>query len=128
MAHAIIVCIQDQQITRRAQSCDPAVPTRSETPVFGVEQRDLGEPLPNELRSAVLRAVIDNDGVVSAHAVQAALDERKPVERDDDHPDFSRHARLADSGQRLPLQDLPAQILGSIPPTGGVAAVLQEKA
>ena len=57
--------------------------------------RTSGEPLPDERDRAVARAVVDDDDLRAAHALEALLDPRQGVVRDDDDRGVVSHARPA---------------------------------
>ena len=61
--------------------------------VLLLDHAHLGEPLAHELERAVGRAVVDDDHVAPAHGLEALLDPRQRVPRDDDDRDVSHCAR-----------------------------------
>ena len=64
----------------------------------------VGEALAHELERPVGRAVVDHDRLVAAHRLEAPLDPRQPVVRDDDDRDVSHRARAR--GRRTPSQQM----------------------
>ena len=88
------VGIEEQHVRARGLA-DPEVPARAEPAVLELHHTHVGKARPHERDGAVARAVVDDHRVGTAKRVQAVLDPRQRVVRDDDGCyGRIRHARL----------------------------------
>ena len=80
------VSVQDQE-PAAARFAHPAVPAGREAPILLLDEPRFREAIANELERPVRRAVVDDDGLVAAHALETALHVRQRVQRhhDDGH-------------------------------------------
>src|SRR2546430_123519 len=93
------VGVQQQDVAARGPR-DAGVPAVREASVLLLYDRHLGEPLPHERDGAVTRAVIDQDRLMSAHALERLLEPGQSVVGDDDHRDVA-HLRRTPSRRMI---------------------------
>ncbi len=95
------VRVQEQEVVARCDS-HPGVVPATHADVRLLDHPGLREPLPDELERAVRRAVVDDDRLVAPDALEAALEPRQPVQRDDDDGDGTHTRRVrTQAGRRL---------------------------
>ena len=108
------VRVQDQEVAAR-RLLDPTVPAGGQADVLLLDHARVRELLADDVGAAVAGAVVDDDDLLAAHALEAALDPRQRVVGDDDDGRVrhtgARHARRpaaraapprAGSGRRAP--------------------------
>src|SRR5213079_200539 len=99
---------------------DAAVPAGGEPGVLLLDQARFRESLAYERHGPVARAVVDDDRLAAAHALEAALDPRQPVVGHDDRGHVAPRLRGTGPGVRPPdlsrLAVLPAQRDCASPP------------
>ena len=112
------VRVQDQEVAAR-RGLHAAVPAGREADVLLLDHACLGQLLADDVRAAVGRAVVDDDHLLSAHALEAALDPGERVVRDDDDARVRHGARSAPA--RSPSQSRIS------PPGSAITTVTRKK-
>ena len=75
--------VQDQEVAA-GRDRHAGVPAGREPEVLLLDHPSLGKELPDDLDGAVVRAVVDDHGLLAANALEALLDPRQRVVGDDD--------------------------------------------
>ena len=91
------VRVQDQRV-RLGEGRHAGIPAGGEAEVLLLDQLHVGEAGPDEVDRAVGRAVVDDDGLDTAHALEALLQPGQRVVGDDDNAGLRHASRSAVRG------------------------------